>query len=213
MSTYKNIDCVYWINLKKSLERKKVFEEETLPIFSNFNTQRFEAVDMTAEHTSRRRTAGCSLSHLSCWRHAMISKYNNIVILEDDLKCTMGQEDIEGMIEGLFEKHPNFTVCNLAYNHLGENKPERKLSTGFYNFENIQTTSAYVAKVDFLNSIYLHMMESAMNLFLGGDTELYAIDTSWKTFQKDINWLCSEKIGYQRASFSEIEKHYTDYGV
>jgi GR25 family glycosyltransferase involved in LPS biosynthesis len=208
-----HIDCVYWINLNRSTDRRKIFEEETLPAFSNYNVQRFEAVDMTSEHTSRRRTAGCSLSHLSCWRHAMMRKYNNIIVLEDDLKLVLNQQKIQQLIQNLFKSHPEFNVCNLAYNHLGDKNPERSLNTGFYNFENIQTTSAYVANVKFLNQIYSHMMESAMNLFLGGDTELYAIDTSWKIFQKDDKWLCSKKIGHQRASYSEIEKKHTDYGV
>lgn len=209
----KKIDMIYWINLEKSTDRRQVFEKEVLPILKDYNTQRFQAVDMTAEKTSGRRTAGCSLSHLSCWRHAIFNKYKHIMILEDDLKITVEKDDFFSTVNNLFTHYEDFTICNLAYNHIGEKGEDRKLIHNFYNYENIQTTSAYIANVDFLKTIYNHMLESTMNLFLNGSTELYAIDTAWKPFQKDEKWICSEKIGHQRGSFSEIEQKYVDYKV
>lgn len=209
----KKIDIIYWINLRKATERKKIFEKEILPIFENYNIQMFEAIDMTSERTSGRRTAGCSLSHLSCWRHAIFNNYKNIMILEDDLKITIEKKDLFNIIDNLFNYYENFNICNLAYNHKGQKSPDKKLMHNFYNYDNIQTTSAYIANVNFLKSIYNHMVESTMNLFLNGSTELYAIDTAWKVFQNDEKWICSEKIGYQRESFSEIEQKYVDYKV
>ena len=61
------------------------------------------------------------------------------MILEDDLKITVEKDDVFNTVNNLFTHYEDFTICNLAYNHIGEKGEDRKLKHNFYNYENIQT--------------------------------------------------------------------------
>lgn len=208
-----NIDYAYWINLEKSKERRQQFENEVLNVLGSdgkLNFIRFPGLDLTSESYVGRRAAGCSFSHLSCWRDAYRKNLKYVVMFEDDFKLTVSKEKFEKTIEDLILNHPDFIVCNIGYNRT-ENENDKTLSSGFFRYNDIQTTSAYIANVDFLMKMYPYVMDAAMNLIVFGEARTNAIDRIWKIFQHDERWLCSERLGVQRSSYSEIERKNVDY--
>jgi hypothetical protein len=207
------IKNAYWINLEKSKDRRENFEREVISVLKErINFFRFPAVDLTAESYIGRRSAGCSFSHLSCWNHAINSGEEYVIIFEDDFKPICDPEVFSKTIDDLVDNHPGFLLCNIAYNQIKDPR-DVQLHTGFKNFHNIQTTSGYIVKTDFLKQLYPYVLQGAMNLLLGGQTNQNAIDVVWKMFQGSDRWLCSKKLGVQRESFSEIEKRIVKYEV
>ena len=95
-SLLNGIDIIYWINLDRSLDRKKrMLQMFTDDSFKNIPIKRFSAVDGKNENidemmTMRKRKLtnpeyGCLLSHLEIINEFSNTDYNTALLLEDDI--------------------------------------------------------------------------------------------------------------------------------
>lgn len=207
------IDAVYWLNLEKRKDRREHMEANVIPYLGvpSEIVHRVEAIDATNEDTPSKRAAGCSLTHLKIWDMAESRKQKTILVLEDDFVFVREPKEFHLLTKRLFEELPNFKMCNIAFNSsrpiaLKENK-------GFYKTTNLQTTSGYIAKVDFLSSMSPTIMEATKRLQNNESQSLNAIDMVWKRFQHDSGWIQMERIGIQMESVSDIEGRNVNYRV
>lgn len=209
----KQIDHVFYVNLEKRKDRKEHIEKNVLPFigFEKEKISRFPAVDMTSEKTRSRRGAGCSLSHLKCWKIAEEKGFDFIMMVEDDFELTVNKEEFTKTIDRLFEQIPDFVVCNLGYNNTLPLVPIE--DTSFFKCASIQTTSCYIAKVDFLKQISSTIKEATGRLLNNESYHNNAIDQVWKRFQTNDGWVVSKRLGRQKGSYSDIERTNMDYGV
>jgi len=90
------IDCIYWINLDRSIDRKQRMEHMfTDPIFSGKPIKRIEAVDGKTvilqdkiKMKNKRNTNleyACLISHLNAIKTFSETEYNTALIFEDDV--------------------------------------------------------------------------------------------------------------------------------
>lgn len=205
------MDRLYYINLDKRKDRLEHLEKNVLPFIHipAESLQRVSAVDHTQfEHISQ-RGAGCSLSHINIWKDAINNGYKKIIIMEDDFELIGDKNKINIVLDNL--KNIKFSICNLGYNNLSPLRQTK--NKGFYRCNNIQTTSCYVADVEFLKVMLPHI-EQATDKLMRCEPYIYnAIDQAWKVFQRREDWIVSERVGRQRGSVSDIERRNTNYGV
>lgn len=205
------MDKLYYINLDKRIDRLLHLEEKILPFIeiSDSKKQRFSAVDHTNYDSISQRGAGCSLSHIKIWKDAIDKKYNKILVMEDDFEFIEGPYKFNKVLKKL--EFINFSICNLSYNNQSPLIPTN--INGIYKCNNIQTTSCYVANVDFLKVMLPVISEATERLMKKESYYANAIDQVWKIFQNRDDWIVSERVGKQKSSISDIEKKQTDYGV
>lgn len=142
---YNNIIC-YYINLEKRLDRKNHIENELLYIKNLFKYKRFNAIDANNldiktyirnntlppnprwDHNPfKRGHLACMLSHLNSWKKFLTTKYEYLIILEDDIIINKQYFDI--MFPKIMDniKKINFDWLYLGRQSLGH--------TGFYSGE------------------------------------------------------------------------------
>ena len=205
------MDKLYYINLDIRKDRLQHLSDNVLPYIniSGMIIERVSAVDHTKYNHISQRGAGCSLSHIRVWKDAIDKKYNKIIVMEDDFELLYHDDTFNNTIKQL--QTIDFSICNLGYNNMTSlRKTEHE---GIYRCNNIQTTSCYVANVNFLKEI-LPTIEAATNrLMLCESYYINAIDQVWKKFQCREDWYVSKRIGKQKGSISDIERRQTNYGV
>ena len=210
------MDRLYYINLDKRKDRLQHLEENVLSFIEIDNKQRVSAVDNTDYDSLAKRGAGCSLSHIKVWEDAINNEYNKILIMEDDFEFIVEPAKFNKVLKDL--EHIDYSICNLSYNDCSP-LVETEVS-GFYNCDEIQTTSCYAADVDFLKTM-LPTISEAVEKMMNNQSHATdwlpyyynAIDMVWKPFQKRQDWIVSERVGRQKGSISDIERKYVDYGV
>jgi GR25 family glycosyltransferase involved in LPS biosynthesis len=200
----KNIDKIFYINLKKRPDRREQIENE----LNNFELsfERFEAIE-----TPEFGIYGCGLSHLSVLKISKERGYKNVLILEDDFTFVVSKEEFENNLTNFFESGIDYDVCKLAYN--------------LYEFQDIDndtvgkilysaTASAYIVNSHYFDKL-INLYEWAMPLL--NDTKqhwIYANDQIWKEYQREDNWYYFKtRIGKQRPSYSDNALRFHDYNV
>ena len=122
-----SIDAIYWINLKRSTDRKKHMEE----ILKNINIQntRIDAIDEKNIDLSKyvynldykrgsKYEYACLLSHLKAIKTFLESNNNIALILEDDITLEFSNfwdKSISTVIKGA---PPNWDILMLSYTQL-----------------------------------------------------------------------------------------------
>lgn len=201
-----NIDKIYYINLDKRTDRKEQIEKELNDYGLNY--ERFSAMEY-----QEFGAYGCALSHLAILKEAKQKGYKNVWILEDDFTFEVSKETFEKQLEALFNLESNFDVCMCAYN-MKECKELEPSNEYFSKILFAQTTSLYI-----VNS---HYYDKLINLYEWANPLLfttrkhweYANDIVWKNLQRNDNWIYfKNRIGKQRASYSDCANAYYDYNV
>jgi GR25 family glycosyltransferase involved in LPS biosynthesis len=121
------IDCIYWINLDRSIDRKEKMEQMfTDPIFSAKPIKRIEAVDgktvvlrdkikMKNKRNSDLEYA-CLISHLNTIKTFSETEYNIALIFEDDVTLEFKQF-WKGSLKQIIENAPSdWEIIQICYN-------------------------------------------------------------------------------------------------
>ena len=200
------INKIYYINLDKRKDRKEYMEKNVL---SRFPCQpdlikRITACDMTHTESYSKRQAGCCISHMTAWSDAIMHNYDCIIVLEDDFEFTCDVEVFIKQIDELFKKFPDFGVCNFSYNAQAPIYEIENSGSIFY-CPNVQTTSGYIIKKDYMHLLLPIIGHAVSKLLNDEPAEKWAIDQSWKILQGNTKWLVMNKVGKQRDDFSDIE--------
>jgi GR25 family glycosyltransferase involved in LPS biosynthesis len=200
----KFIDKIIYINLNKRVDRRELIEKE----LSNYNLdyERFEAIECTDFGIY-----GCGLSHLSVLKIAKERNYKNILILEDDFEFIVTKEVFEQNLTEFFESNIDYNVCMLSYN-LNEFLEIDNSVVNKILFS--QTASGYIVNSNYYN-VLIELYEWAMPLLMSTRQHwIYANDIVWEKYQRNDNWVYfKNRIGKQRAGFSDNSNNYSDYGV
>ena len=204
------IDCLYYINLDSRTDRREHIEKNVLPQFQPYvkEIQRFSAYDHTKYPTLGQRAAGCSYSHLAIWNESIEKGYNKILVVEDDFQLIRNSEELKIIFE-LLDKIV-YDMCNLGYVTRG--KPKIKTNLKYiYRCTDIQTTSCYTAKPEFLSTMIPAVKQAADNLMTNQEHHSNAIDIVWKQFQNNPRWYLTERLGVQLTGYSDIENKFCTY--
>ena len=205
MSKY--IDKIIYINLDKREDRKNQIEEQ----FNNYNLEyeRFSAIEY-----KNFGTYGCGMSHLLVLKKAKEQGYKNILIFEDDFEFIVDKETFENELSNLFESGLNFDVCMLAYNLRETDQFDNSSIPSIQKVKFAQTASAYIVNSHYYDKL-INLYEWALPLLLTTRKHwIYSNDIVWRKLQNDDNWFYFvNRIGKQRASWSDNDNKFCDYGV
>ena len=210
----KLIGHCYYLNLDRREDRNKHTLNLVIPFFgfSDNEYTRYSAIDTSSEPTLPLRSVGCAQSHLNIYQDAINKSYNYILVLEDDFIPVIESDELFSNWNYFINKYPNFNLCQLSYNDVTKAEPIDNSNIVLHS-NNVQTTSAYVIKLDFAKQIIPTIQNSIDQLKLNADPNLHAIDQSWKKFQSlDHSWYQLKRCGVQANDYSDIEGRFVSYG-
>ncbi len=165
---------------------------------------------------------GCSLSHamaLAGW--LFDTDDENCLILEDDF-CVKTPDSFWELVDRAVKFQQGWEVFLLASN--AAVPIEGTPLPNVFRVVNALSTSAYLVKRRYAPTLIEAFFKSAelFRIYAGVSTLqnpslqrlLFAIDSLWKRLQLDDRyWACLPQMCYQRASYSDVENKFTDYGV
>lgn len=209
---------IQYINLEERFDRKSEIENELRRLDIN-NFSRFNAIKASPG------ILGCSLSHLQIFKSA--DKTQPLFVLEDDCEFLINRKELELLINH-FMKSDADVFC-LAFN-IPPKRIQNSVRIFRYNFfrpslwklawspikraAKIQTMSCYILKphmIDVLRNLSEKCVKELKN---GSPAHESAIDQKWKSLQKKYVFVIPRnRAAKQRASFSDIENSFKDYGV
>jgi GR25 family glycosyltransferase involved in LPS biosynthesis len=200
------IQQVYYINLDKRPDRRDHIEKNVLSKLPGdlSYVKRITACDMTHHESYSKRQAGCCISHMCAWSDAIVNNYDCVMIIEDDFEFTCDFSVFEDQLKELFEKFPNFGVCNFSYNEQAPVFSIEGANSIFY-CPNIQMTSGYIIRKNYMHALLPVIGNAVGKLMNDESAQVYAIDQAWKILQGSTEWLVMKKVGKQMESFSDIE--------
>ena len=196
-----SLDAIIFINLDHRRDRKIHILNEIKKIDPTFQkTQRISAC------YNNNGAIGCSLSHIKalelCLQHP---EWKKCLILEDDFTFSSTE-----LFEELLLACPVFDMLLLA---IGSELCELTEVPNIYRILSSQTASGYVVHQKYINTLLDNVREGYNLLCKIGNPVYNAIDQYWKKIMQNGLWYSHKnKIGYQYANYSDIEKKYCDYG-
>ena len=202
-----NIDHVFYINLDYREDRKEEIESEIQKMNLQEKTERFPGIRVVEQGI-----LGCTKSHLAVLKLAKERGYKNVLILEDDFEFVVSKEEFERELETFFKSDIEYDVCMLSY-LLNTIEEQEYPNTNVKRLLEAQTASGYLVNAKYYDTI-IELYEWAWPLLENTKAHwLYANDQCWKTLQKKDKWLYFvNRLGKQRASYSDNSMTYMDYG-
>lgn len=191
----------YYINL----EHRKDRNEETLKELKSFgihNPIRFNAIKDDIG------MIGCNKSHLEVLKLARESNLPHVLIIEDDIKF-LDPDLTNKTLNNILNSGLDWNVIILGGNN---SEPYTKINKDCIKVENCQTTTAYLVKQSYYDTLINHWDEGLSKLIETKDEPKYALDQYWKILQKRDTFLLLTPLKVvQRESYSDIQKGNTDY--
>jgi len=199
-------DSVRYINLDHRTDRKENVEKE-LTRMGITNFERFPAVKREPGYV------GALESHLNLLKEAKQRGNKNVLILEDDFEFTIPKERFWELIDAV--KNVNYDVIMLGANR-GASRTKNANSTNFnkvlYKVDFAMAPSAYLVHSQFFDTLIKKFEECLPKLIETNQQGTYALDVCWADLQPLSKWyLFKEKIGKQKASYSNIQKGHVNY--
>jgi glycosyl transferase family 25 len=189
------IDKVVYINLDKR-------EDRLVHIMSLLETYNISAIRYPAiEHDYG--LYGCGISHLNVLKMARDNKWNNVLILEDDILFNFHSSEIERMVSKLFEEGPEFDVCMLDVNI---QRAEPAEQDWLLKVRYAHCAGAYIVKSHYYQKL-IDLYEWALpNLLSSGMHWIYANDAVWQQLQETDNWITfKDQICRQMSGYSDTK--------
>jgi glycosyl transferase family 25 len=153
---------------------------------------------------------GCTLSHIKCLELAKQREYDHVFICEDDIQFT----NVPLLVENLtkFHQHTDIQWDVLI---IGGNNcpPYTQISDYCIKVERCQTTTGYIVKKHYYDTLISNFKESVKNLLREPDNKfMYALDKYWQRLQQCGNWYMIIPLTViQYEDYSDIEKKTVDY--
>ena len=193
---------MYYINLEHRTDRKDhlIKEFATLGLKS---ATRFNAI------RNQNGAIGCTLSHIKVLQDAKKNCLPYVMIVEDDIQFT-NPELFKNQINGLLQSGESWDVILIAGNNL---PPYKKINDFCVQVAQCQTTTGYIAKADYYDTLINNMKEGLVKLMKEPHRHfLYAIDKYWFFLQQRDKWLLVTPLTVvQRVDYSDIERRMTNY--
>jgi hypothetical protein len=203
------IDKTYYINLEHRTDRKKHMESwlKNLGLLPS----KMERID--AIHDKEKGYLGCTQSHVKAVETFLESGHNVCCIFEDDF-TPVDPASFLASLENIFLNKVDFDLVQLSYNDLVSTETE-------YPFlvrpTHAQTASGYMITRAFAPRLLKNFKE-ALSLSIRaeettGKHRNYSCDVYWDQLMPRSNWFAHvPRLGYQVASYSDIEQKDVYYG-
>ena len=197
-----DLQNTYYINLEHRNDRKDhvIKEFATLGIKC---AKRFNAI------RNPNGAIGCTLSHIKLLQDAKQNGLPYIMIVEDDIQFT-NPELFKNQINGLLQSGETWDVILIAGNNL---PPYKKVNEYCVKVAQCQTTTGYIVKADYYDTLINNMKEGLVKLMKEPHRHfLYAVDKYWFFLQQRDKWLLVTPLSVvQRVDYSDIERRMTNY--
>ena len=206
MQSIKDIVHVLYINLECRPDRKKHVENQLQAIgLSKQVYQRFPAIAL------ENGRFGCSISHITCLEIAKNNNWEHVLIVEDDIEF-LDPELLKKQLNTFLDSSltSEFDVLLFAGNVV---PPYKKINDSCVKVERCQTTTGYLVKRHYYNTLITNIREG-LNLLMKNPEKhvMYAIDKWWFQLQGKDNWYLIVPLTVtQREDYSDIEKKRTNY--
>ena len=191
-----------FINLNHRKDRLEHVEKE------------FEKMGIKGERFNAIKTAsgaiGCTLSHIKCLEIAKERDYEQVFICEDDITFTNPDLFKQNIEKFCMNEDIMWDVLIIG----GNNVPPYKQ---YYDYAarvfNCQTTTCYIVKQDFYDTMIKNFKEGVTNLMRDPTNKrMYAIDIYWKKLQMENFWyMITPPTVTQYENYSDIENRNLNY--
>lgn len=207
------MDKVYYINLDHRKDRLVEIEG----VLDDLNIPKEKRERIPAVYNPNHGAEGCSRSHIRAVEKFIESGLETCLIFEDDFIYEDKQRFLDS-IQYIFQNKIDFDLIQLAYNHDGAILEDTQYPI-LKKVLNAGTISGILLHRNFaprlletykIGQMLLNMCIKKYNLVF----HEYCIDVYWKRLQPQHKWYCfSPRLGYQRESYSDIEKKIVNYKV
>lgn len=193
---FKQIEKVVYINLEERRDRRLEIEQ-VLSIFPPDKVLRFNAF----KH--RNGLIGCGMSHIGVIELAIENKWNNVLIVEDDMVWNMpnvGYPIFNKLVANQFD-----VLC------LGGACVDYDRAT--YKAKYVSTTTAYLVNKHYYQTLLETFKEGLEKLILDESKHSsYALDRIWLKLIGRDNWFVIQPtLCMQKPGFSNITNGFVNY--
>jgi GR25 family glycosyltransferase involved in LPS biosynthesis len=152
---------------------------------------------------------GCTMSHIKCIELAKERRYSHVFIMEDDITF-FNPELLKTNITRFQETCPMWDVLIIGGNVV---PPYQKIADEYIRVSNVQTTTGYIVRNHYYDTLLMVFRESVKNLIRNpANIREYALDIYWKKLQKTGNWyMIIPPTVSQYESYSDIENRVVNY--
>ena len=200
---YDIIDKILYINLDSRADRRKDIEHQFKR--ANLPENKIERISAIA---NERGALGCTASHIKCLKYAIENKWNNVLILEDDFNFIDDINTINNSIKSIINFYNDWDVIFFSGN-VFKMIPFNNM---FSRAIDIQCSSGYLVNSRYYSKLLQNLEEGYKLFSINNVPQLYALDMYWKRLQPIDKWyVFNTKLGYQRNSYSDVEKRVVDY--
>ena len=194
------------------LENNLVINLSTRPDRFEHVTNQFKQLELTPRRFNAFQTkdgaVGCTISHIRCLEIAIEEDKDYIFICEDDISST-DPYILKRNIKRFLDNVRNWDVLIIGGNVI---KPFEKIDDYCLKINNCQTTTGYVVKKHYYNTLLNNFKKGVQKLLTTDNKRQYAIDIYWKQLQPIDKWYLLYPLTVtQYENFSDIEKKNTNY--
>jgi GR25 family glycosyltransferase involved in LPS biosynthesis len=198
-------NCLF-INLEHRKDRLENIEKQLKLI--DISGQRFNAIKM------KDGAIGCTMSHIKCIEIAKKNNWDYVFICEDDINFTKPKI----FLNSLNQFYNDSKLFNSDWKVLivgGNNcPPYNRLSDYCIQVSSCQTTTGYIVKKCYYDTLLSNFRESASNLLKDPTNKrMYALDMYWKQLQKTDIWYMIIPVTVTQLDndYSDIEERTVSY--
>ena len=198
---------VYYINIERRTDRKEHFLSEMRKLeIPDTRIIRVNAI----EH--KIGTLGCLQSHIKALKAALNDEYSCALICEDDFTFKHNTAEVKEILQNALQK------CKIEWNVVlfATNGTSIPTECKFLNKVNESiTASGYLIKKTYiptLLSLWEELYEKTKHYDTLPSREEHC-DVAWNKLQHDKWYVTNPVIGYQYASYSDIQNGFVDYKV
>lgn len=194
-----------YINLRERTDRLQHIRDEFEKVGIE-NAIRIDAIK------NEKGAIGCTLSHIRALMYARQQQWEHVFVCEDDI--TFLQPDIlREKLNIFFNSHHTDKWDVLIIG--GNNCPPYTIVEDYCcKVENCQTTTGYIVKRHYYDTLIENFTESVNHLIREPQkSQKYALDIYWKRLQqRDIWYMILPLTVSQYENYSDIERKTTNYG-
>jgi GR25 family glycosyltransferase involved in LPS biosynthesis len=191
-----------FINLEHRTDRLESVNKELAKV--GITGERFNAIK------TKVGSIGCTMSHIKCLEIAKERNYEYVFICEDDI-CFLRPDILKHSIQQFYE---NTTIEWDVLLIGGNNVPPYEKTTEYcIRVSNCQTTTGYITKKSYYDTLISNFRDSVKNLIREpANHREYALDMYWKRLQRIDRWyMLFPFTVVQLDGYSDIENRVVDY--
>ena len=152
---------------------------------------------------------GCTMSHIKCLELAKKRDYDYVFICEDDIHFTNPDLFKANLQKFQENKELMWDILIVGGNNV---PPYNKINEYCARVMNCQTTTGYIVKKSFYDTLIYNYKQGVQMLVKTGNIKQYAIDIHWKRLQMQYFWyMIIPTTVTQYENYSDIEMRDTNY--